>query len=175
MNESASIVSMKAISRRYLICMAAAVLGSGLMAAVYLGFLAWAQGWSYAWGQLLRDRAYVAPIIIAFGVESALFAAIRYRLFAPVASAASSGAMVGTNGATSSAAMVACCLHHVASVAPILGISAAASFLAHYQREFLQGALALNLVAILTMLLVLSRASHQFSPVPDLAQAAKRI
>ncbi len=36
--------------------------------------------------------------------------------------------MMGTSGGTSVTAMVACCLHHVTDVLPILGVSAAAEF-----------------------------------------------
>jgi Cu+-exporting ATPase len=140
---------------RYLICVAAFLLGSALIAAVYLGLLTWAQGWGYALGQFRRDGAYVWAIIIAFGVESALYSILRLHLFMPVASTAPAGAMVGATGATSTTAMVACCVHHVTNVLPILGVSAAAGFLARYQRPFMLVGLAMNIAGILAMLMIL--------------------
>ena len=65
---------------------------------------------------------------------------------------------MGASGGTSATAMVACCLHHVTNVLPILGISAATAFLARYQRPFMQLGLAMNLVGILVMLVTLQRA-----------------
>jgi hypothetical protein len=157
--------TMTTTANRYLICIAAFLLGSALMAAVYFGFLTWAQGWDYAFGQFLRDRFYVLPIIVAFGIQTALYSVLRFRLFRPVASTAHTGAVVGTNGATSSTAMVACCLHHVTSVLPILGLSAAAGFLARYQRPFMLVSLGMNLVGIFAMLLVLDRARRESQPI----------
>jgi Cu+-exporting ATPase len=150
-------MAMAYSANRYGITAAAFVLGSSAMMAVYLGFLTWVQGWDYAFSQFMRDRAYVLPIVIAFGIESALYAILRFRLFMPIASAAPAGPVVGANGATSSAAMVACCLHHVTSVLPVLGIGAAAGFLARYQRPFMLAGLALNVAGILFMLGVLYR------------------
>ena len=51
---------------------------------------------------------------------------------------------MGTSGGTSVTAMVACCLHHVTDVLPILGLSAAATFLTRYQRPFMLIGLGMN-------------------------------
>jgi hypothetical protein len=64
---------------------------------------------------------------------------------------------MGTSGGTSVTAMVACCLHHVADVLPILGLSAAATFLTRYQRPFMLAGLGMNIVGIIVMLIVLYR------------------
>jgi hypothetical protein len=128
------------------------------MAGIYVGFLSWLEGWDYAAFQFSRDRNYVLPIVLAFGTQSALYSVIRFRLYAPVGSSAAGGAVMGASGGTSATAMVACCLHHVTNVLPILGISAATAFLARYQRPFMQLGLAMNLVGILVMLVTLQRA-----------------
>ncbi len=47
--------------------------------------------------------------------------------------------------------MVACCAHHVADVLPLLGLSAAASFLAAYQIPFMLIGLAMNLIGIVVI------------------------
>jgi hypothetical protein len=151
--------------KRYLLPLAAFLCGAALITSVYLGFLTWAKDWNYAVSQLERDRAYVLPIIIAFGIQSSLYSVIRFHLFGPVATTAHPGAMVGANGATSTASMVACCLHHVTNVLPILGISAMAGFLARYQRPLMQVGLAMNLIGILVMLVVLYRARQNPNPV----------
>jgi len=58
---------------------------------------------------------------------------------------------MGAGGGTSTAAMVACCLHHVADLLPLLGLSAAASFLAAYKIPFMLVGLAMNGVGIVVI------------------------
>ena len=149
--------------KRYFIPIAAFVLGSALIASFYLGILTWAQGWSYASSQFLRDRWYVIPIIIGFGIQATLYSVLRFQLFIPNISTSHTGAMtpltgvMGASGSTSATTMVACCIHHVTDVLPILGLSAAASFLTRYQRPFMLVGLAMNLIGIGIMLFVLFR------------------
>lgn len=151
--------------KRYLIPVSAFLFGASLIASAYLGILSWAQGWEYASSQFVRDRWYVVPIILGFGVQTALYAILRFRLFIPVTSSGHAGALMGTSGGTSATAMVACCIHHITDVLPILGLSAAASFLTRYQRPFMLVGLAMNLIGIAAMLFVLHRARQGLQPV----------
>jgi len=148
--------------KRFLIPFFAFVFGAGLIAGFYLGILTWAQGWDYAASQIARDRWYVLPIIFGFGIQASLFSILRFRLFIPVTTTGHGGAMIGTSGTTSATAMLACCLHHVTDVLPILGLSAAASFLTRYQRPFMLLGLGLNILGILVMLVVLYRERQKF-------------
>ena len=152
--------------KRYFIPFASFLLGSAFIAAFYFGILTWAQGWDYASSQFARDRAYVLPIVIGFGVQAALFSILRFRLFIPVTSTGHTGAIMGTSGGTSATAMVACCIHHVTDVLPILGLSAAASFLTRYQRPFMLIGLAMNFIGIGVMIFVLYRERQKLQPVP---------
>ena len=154
--------------KRYLIPVSAFLLGSSLIAAVYFGLLAWAQGWDYAYGQFSTNRAYVIPIWLAFGLQAAIYSVLRFRLFLPSASTAHGGAMLGTSGGTSITTMVACCLHHVADVLPILGLSAAATFLTRYQRPFMLIGLVMNVIGIIAMLFVLYRERQKLQPALEM-------
>ena len=78
---------------------------------------------------------------------------------------------MGTSGGTSVTAMVACCLHHVTDVLPVLGLSAAATFLTRYQRPFMLTSLGVNLIGILVMLMVLSRERKKLQPAQNLQPA----
>ena len=151
--------------KRFLIPLTAFLLGSALIASFYIGILTWAQGWNYASSQLARDRWYVIPIIVGFGVQTALYSILRFRLFIPITSTSHTGALMGTSGGTSATAMVACCIHHVTDVLPIIGLSAAASFLTRYQRPFMFVGLAMNLIGIGVMLFVLYRERQKLQPV----------
>lgn len=157
--------------KRYLIPIIAFLLGSAMIAGVYFGILTWAQGWNYASSQFLLNRWYVVPIWVAFGIQAALYSILRFRLFIPITSTGHAGAMtpltgvMGTSGGTSATAMVACCLHHVTDVLPILGLSAAATFLTHYQRPFMLVGLGTEIVGIAIMLVVLYRERKKLRPL----------
>lgn len=153
------------MAKRYFIPLTAFILGSAFIASIYLGILTWLQGWDFASSQFIRDRWYVIPIILGFGLQAALYSVLRFRLFIPVTSTGHAGAFMGTSGGTSATAMVACCLHHVTDVLPILGLSATASFLTRYQRPFMLVGLAMNLIGIGMMLFVLNRERQKLQPV----------
>ena len=159
--------------KRFVIPIAAFVFGSAFIASFYIGILTWAQGWDYASSQLARDRWYVIPIIVGFGVQAALYTILRFRLFIPITSTGHAGSMtpvkgvMGASGGTSATAMVACCIHHVTDVLPILGLSAAATFLTRYQRPFMLVGLAMNLIGIGVMLFVLYRERQKLQPVTE--------
>ena len=130
-----------------------------------------AQGWDSAVDIFLPNRWYVIPIWISFGVQAALYSILRFRLFIPMTSATHTGAVMGTSGGTSVTAMVACCLHHVTDVLPILGLSAAATFLTRYQRPFMLVGLGMNLIGIIVMLVILYREHRKLPPVQKLQPA----
>lgn len=152
------------VMRRYVIPFAAFLLGSGIIAGIYFGILILAQGQDSAISIFLPNRWYVIPIWLTFGVQAALFSILRFRLFIPIASPSHSGALMGASGGTSVTAMVACCLHHVADVLPVLGLSAAATFLTRYQRPFMLTGLGMNILGIIVMLIVLYREYRKIHP-----------
>lgn len=160
--------------KRYLIPISAFLLGSAFIASFYIGILTWAQGWDYASSQFVRDRWYVISIIVGFGIQAALYTILRFRLFIPITSTGHVAPMtplkgvMGASGGTSATAMIACCIHHVTDVLPILGLSAAASFLTRYQRPFMLIGLAMNLIGIGFMFFVLYRERQKLQPVLEI-------
>jgi hypothetical protein len=157
--------------RRYLIPLGAFLLASSLIAAIYFGILTWAQGWDSALDIFVPNRWYVISIWISFGIQAALYSILRFRLFIPTISTGNTGAVMGTSGGTSVTAMVACCLHHVTEVLPVLGLSAAATFLTRYQRPFMLVGLGMNLVGVLVMLIILYREYKKLQPIQTLQPA----
>jgi hypothetical protein len=81
---------------------------------------------------------------------------------------------MGTSGGTSITAMVACCLHHVTDVLPVLGLSAAATFLTRYQRPFMLASLGVNMIGILVMLVILYRERRKLQPDQKLQTVLER-
>jgi len=76
---------------------------------------------------------------------------------------------MGAGGGTSTVAMVACCLHHVSDLLPLLGLSAAASFLSAYKIPFMLVGLARNAVGIFVIVRTIRREQRH---VQHLAEAA---
>src|SRR5262245_15307193 len=104
----------------------------GLLAAlglvvIYLGIITMAPGWTHALQQLRDALPFVGASVIGFGTQVGRFTYLRLLH----ARAAASGVAASTS--TSTAAMLACCAHHLAEVLPIIGLSGAAVFLNLYK------------------------------------------
>lgn len=110
--------------------------------AFYLGVITLAQGWTHALQQLAEDRWFVGAIAGGFGTQVGIFAYLR-ELHARVMAGG-----VGVSTGTSTAAMLACCAHHLTDVLPILGLSGAAVFLNAYKTPLLWLGIVMNLAGI---------------------------
>jgi Cu+-exporting ATPase len=115
------------------------------MLAIYLTIVGLAQGWTQAVSLLVRDKFLVAPVTLSFGVQVGLYAYLRAIIRIR---SRGSAAMTGASGGTSTVAMVACCAHRVADLLPLLGLSAAAGFLAAYKTPFMILGLAVSCAGI---------------------------
>ncbi len=144
--------------KRFLLPLGLGLLGALFLTGVYFGIVSWAESPEHALELFWQDRWIVIPLILGFGIQVALYTVLKKGLFIPVNSMGPSGAMTGAGGATSTAAMVACCAHHVADVLPILGLTAAATFLADYQIYFMLVGLGTTIAGIAVMLVALIKA-----------------
>ena len=122
--------------------------GALTLFALYLTIVTLAQGWQHAIELFRQDAWLVIPIVTGFGVQVGLYTYLRGVLRQ---GSRASKMLMGSGGGTSTAAMVACCAHHVADVLPLLGLSAAASFLAAYKIPFMLIGLAMNIVGIVVI------------------------
>lgn len=127
--------------------------------SLYVAIVSLAQGWQSALQLLRQDAPLVAPITLMFGLQAALYTHLRMLVRSRVRTA---GALTGASGGTSTAAMVACCAHRVADLLPILGLSAAAGFLAAWKVPFMIVGLSFSLAgaAIILRRVILYRRQH---------------
>ena len=112
----------------------------------YLGMITLAQGWAHASAQLLDDRNFIVAIVLGFGTQVGLYTYLR-GLHAHTAV----GGVAASTG-TSTAAMLACCAHHLADVLPIVGVAGAAVFLNAYKTPLLWLSIAMNLAGVAYLL-----------------------
>lgn len=143
--------------RRYLPPLGAGMLGALLLAGLYFAIVSWAESPEHALELFWDDRLIVIPIILGFGLQVALYTVLKMRLFVPVIDTSASGALTGAGGGMSAAAMVACCAHHVTDVLPLVGLTAAATFLAEYRIPFMLVGLGTTILGIVVMLTILIR------------------
>lgn len=134
---------------------AVGLLAAAGLVAVYLGLITLAQGWGHAVQQLSEDRFFVGAVMTGFGTQIGLFTYLRQLH----ARAAAGG--VATSAGTSTAAMLACCAHHLAEVLPILGLSGAAVFLNLYKTPLLWLGILMNLAGIVYLLRQVRQARRQ--------------
>ena len=151
------------LNRRWVIPILAGLLGALFLSGVYLGIVTLAQGWQHAIELFWQDKFLVAPIIAGFGTQIGLYTLLKVGLHA---TARGAGAMAGAGGGTSAVAMVACCAHHVTDILPLVGLSAATTFLANYKAPFMLIGLAMNLVGIGIALRTIRKASLSFRLAP---------
>ena len=144
-------------TKRILWPVGAGVAGAVFLTGLYFGIVSIAESPQHAVDLFWEERWIVIPIILGFGVQMALYTILKKRLFVPISNVGPSGALTGAGGATSTVAMVACCAHHVTDVLPILGLTAAATFLAEYQTAFMLVGLGTTFLGIVLMLFILFR------------------
>lgn len=142
-------------TKRYLWALGAGLAGAAFLAGLYFGLVSWAESPQHALDLFWQQRWIVIPIILGFGVQMSLYTILKKRLFVPAAHIGPAGALAGAGGTTSTVAMVACCAHHIADVLPILGLTAAATFLAQYQTTFMLAGLGITYAGIAIMLVIL--------------------
>jgi hypothetical protein len=163
------------VSKRVFLPLAAGLAGALLLTGLYFGIVSWAESPQHAAELFWEDRWIVFPIILGFGVQVGLYTILKMRLFVPIVAIGPSGPMMGAGGTTSTIAMVACCAHHVTDVLPILGLTAAATFLAQYRIAFMLVGLGTTVLGIMIMLYILFKERRKAiqmmvataSPVPE--------
>ncbi len=127
----------------------------GILAALYFIVLSLSNSLQHALEELRALWFWLLPLVTGFGIQAGLYSYIRGAIRQRAEKSAT--ASVLASGGTSTAAMVACCMHHVTDILPVFGASAAALFLARYQTVFLALGVASNAVGIIMMLRIVQQ------------------
>ena len=147
---------MNSITKRIFLPLGAGLVGMLLLMALYLSIVSLAESPKRALELFWEDKAFVIPIMLGFGAQVGLYTLLKKGLYLPVP-VPGGGATTATSGGISTMAMVACCAHRVADVLPLVGLSAAAAFLAAWKNPFLVVGLVSNVIGIAVMLFVIRR------------------
>ena len=118
-----------------------------LMLAIYFGILTLVSGWTFTLRQFAEFWYYILPLAAGFGLQVGLFVRLRQL----VSMSRHTGTVVAASGATSTAAMISCCAHYLASAAPLLGATGLVAFAAQFQVELFWVGLLFNVAGIAYM------------------------
>lgn len=138
--------------KRWLMPTIVGIGGGVALVGLYLVILSIAQSPSHALEQLSQDRFWVALVALGFGIQIGLYTYLRLIISAMMLTGAT--AMAGAGTTTSTVGMIACCAHHLADIAPLLGLagvsafSPVVTFLAEWKIPFILFGLAVNMIAI---------------------------
>ena len=108
--------------------------------AVYFSALTLVSGWTFTVSQFSEFRYYIVPLAGGFGIQVALYAKLRQV----IRRSRASGSVLAASGATSTVAMISCCAHYLANVAPVLGATGLVALAAQFQVELFWIGLAFN-------------------------------
>lgn len=145
------------------------LLGSIALIALYLGIVrVGSASWPHTVDLLVTDWYLVAAVATGFGIQMGLFTHLR-QVLRQNGGVRSATAMAAGGTATSTTSMVACCLHHLAEVLPIIGLSGAAVFFTTYKVPVILFGLATNGLGIGIMLRAIRRHTRavRTSPRPS--------
>ncbi len=131
------------------------ILGSLILLVLYFGILTIANSFAHAIDQFVKMWYWISLLSVGFGTQVGLYFYIRIAMRNKMAAGVT--AEVATAGGITTTSMIACCAHHVVDVIPILGVSAAALFLAKYQLFFIIVGVLSNIVGIIMMISIIKK------------------
>ncbi len=114
--------------------------------ALYLFTMMLLNGWEAAVEQFDALWYLMVPLAAGFGIQVGLYTKLKQTVRNKANGALAAG------GTTASAAMLACCAHHVTDVLPFIGVSGATLFLTRYQAPILFVSIGINAMGIVWML-----------------------
>lgn len=121
------------------------LLGGGLLLTFYMAVASLLGGFSFAIGNFVELWYWMAPLVAGFGVQTGMFFYIKEEMHKK------STAQAAASTGVSATSMVACCAHHIADIAPFLGITALSLSLTKYQSTFLLAGIFSNVLGIAYM------------------------
>jgi len=164
-NGCESVVMKKVSFGQYFSPVIIGIVGALSLLIVYVLLLSFANSASHVWEQFVQYWYWILLLVIGFGVQVGLFTYVRSLRMAR--------ASLATNSSVSTASMVACCAHHLTDILPIIGLSAAATFLTSYQKEFIMFGVVSNIAGIMLMLRLIRRAHSKTTAVQYKAKVAR--
>lgn len=145
-NENPQVTNKRSIKTSFII---RSLLGSVALLTLYMTILVLGNSWEHAVQQVVDWWPWVSVQTIGFGIQVGLF--LHIREINKMGDWRGPSSSIALGGGMSAGSMVACCLHHVTDILPIVGFSAATLFLTQYQSVFMTLGVLSNIVGLLFM------------------------
>lgn len=123
---------------------------SGALFTFYLLVASLLGGISFALDNFVKLWYWMTPLITGFGIQIGLFFYVKNEMHRKATAQAAASTGISTTS------MIACCAHHIADIAPFLGITALGLFLTKYQSTFLLAGILSNILGITYMTTMLN-------------------
>lgn len=120
------------------------ILGALLLLALYFSIVSSVSGWTFARGQFSAFGYYILALALGFGIQVALWSALRARAYRSQVS----GRVVAASGTASTAAMISCCAHYLVNILPVLGATGFITVISQYQTNFFWFGILANVLGI---------------------------
>ena len=139
------------------------VVGAASLLSIYFLTVSYLMSPQFALERFIALSYYMVPLIIGFGLQIGLYTNLRM-------SRNTSGHSYGVAGygTVSSFSMVACCLHHLTDVVPILGLTTVSLLIGQFQELFLLVGLLSNIAGVLILIHESKKAN---APLPNILKA----
>lgn len=124
--------------------LAIGISGTLVMLAFYFVAVGLISDTAFAVSQFKKFWYYIIPLALGFGVQLALYTYLRQA----VHQTDGSGKVLAVSGGTSGAAMITCCAHYLANIAPLIVTAGVVTFLTQYQVQFFWVGLIFNIAGI---------------------------
>ena len=112
----------------------------------YFAIVTAISGWKFALTQFGSYWYFLVSLAIGFGIQIGLYSYLKELVKSQ--NVVLSDKTAAVTGTTSTLAMISCCAHYLANIAPILGLAGALSIIASYQVEIFWVGLVFNAFGI---------------------------
>lgn len=120
------------------------ILGTLVLLAIYFTVVSLISDTQLAVSQFEKFWYYIVFLAVGFGVQVGLYIYLRQA----IRLTEGSGKIIAVSGGTSTAAMITCCAHYLANIAPLIATAGVITFLTQYQAQFFWIGLAFNIGGI---------------------------
>ena len=121
------------------------ILGTLVLLVIYFTAVNLISDTQFVISQFKKFWYYIVTLAIGFGIQVGLYTYLRQA----IRSTEGSGKMLAVSGGTSTAAMITCCAHYLANIAPLIATAGVITFLTQYKVQFFWVGLAFNIGGII--------------------------
>lgn len=154
-NQDAAISKAEIIKKKHLILkpLVFGIATSIILLSIYFSILTFANSFEHFTQEFKRMWYLLIPLVTGFGIQVGLYTYTKG--FVKIRNITGATTSIAATGTVSTTSMVACCIHHISDVIPIIGISAASLFFTKYQAFFMIVGILSNIIGVTWMLKII--------------------